>query len=546
MPKNQSEGENGNKEKPDFELFNSMINGTMRPFLPAFSSEDHIKQLLKDMFSVTLVKTADSLLVDEDGKLAKYIRDGDLVYGTVEEVDGRSTLVLENKTEENLGQLFALDIPPPPDLKSEYFLLLIEDEHESIIRKASEVLSQSTQEKQVSFFANKNIIRLKELAGQAHVLSKRIKPKDSDIWDDPDSYIIDALKIFLIRSILYYQKLFQPFLKVPLQSEKQLKISLYEEKPTDVFMAEMADSFRNLLYERLGLEINTINSRPITSSDHQISLLKDLTMNKEWLNSISKEAVSNGFVGVSQLVFIMASDESYNEILKKIIIDRTDELVEIGGRFIGGKFISPKLISYYKSRIDIWDLFLKSWRKKHHDLPESIAYLNYLPRYSIDPNTRELEEFDLNDKFEQLKHEKQKKKSAKLTTEDYREMNKIVRNTARFIKLSELKKYFSDVIGIPLPSALFSTNSYADLNIGNISTAKNLRPSQKAKLECRDIAESIWKDNPDITIADMIRDDGIVQASKKKNGALYTEKTVRDWIKDLCPNRSPGRPKKSD
>jgi hypothetical protein len=33
----------------------------------------------------------------------------------------------------------------------------------------------------------------------------------------------------------------------------------------------------------------------------------------------------------------------------------------------------------------------------------------------------------------------------------------------------------------------------------------------------------------------------ITQVLENVCGDMFTEKTLRDWIKDLCPNRKPGR-----
>ena len=69
-----------------------------------------------------------------------------------------------------------------------------------------------------------------------------------------------------------------------------------------------------------------------------------------------------------------------------------------------------------------------------------------------------------------------------------------------------------------------------------------LRPNQRHKIECRKIAAKIWENEPNVTIADMIWRDEIAEACEKKT---YNESTLRNWIKDLSPNRSPGRrPKK--
>jgi hypothetical protein len=67
----------------------------------------------------------------------------------------------------------------------------------------------------------------------------------------------------------------------------------------------------------------------------------------------------------------------------------------------------------------------------------------------------------------------------------------------------------------------------------------------------REKAAEIWRDDPTITIADMFVSDEISKIAVRKNGEIFAEKTIRNWINDLCPDRSPGRrpekqPKESD
>ena len=64
------------------------------------------------------------------------------------------------------------------------------------------------------------------------------------------------------------------------------------------------------------------------------------------------------------------------------------------------------------------------------------------------------------------------------------------------------------------------------------------RPSQIHREKCRKIAKKLWKDDPRLTIVDMSFHDEINAAF---DGKVYTEKTIRRWIKDLNPNKSPGR-----
>ena len=71
---------------------------------------------------------------------------------------------------------------------------------------------------------------------------------------------------------------------------------------------------------------------------------------------------------------------------------------------------------------------------------------------------------------------------------------------------------------------------------------KKLRPSQIHKIKCRELAQKLWEENPTITIIDMAYKDEI---NDLFDGRSYADKTIRNWIKDLCPDRSPGRrPKK--
>jgi hypothetical protein len=71
------------------------------------------------------------------------------------------------------------------------------------------------------------------------------------------------------------------------------------------------------------------------------------------------------------------------------------------------------------------------------------------------------------------------------------------------------------------------------------SPKKKLTPVQRHKKQCRKVAKSLWKKNPTMTIADMIqRDEITIEACE---GKAYKEKTIREWINDLCPDRAPGR-----
>ena len=73
---------------------------------------------------------------------------------------------------------------------------------------------------------------------------------------------------------------------------------------------------------------------------------------------------------------------------------------------------------------------------------------------------------------------------------------------------------------------------------------KKLRPCQKHKLASIDVAVKFWEENPPMTIQAISDSQEIINVCE---GRMYREKTIRNWIKDYCPNRKPGRrPEKKD
>ena len=65
--------------------------------------------------------------------------------------------------------------------------------------------------------------------------------------------------------------------------------------------------------------------------------------------------------------------------------------------------------------------------------------------------------------------------------------------------------------------------------------------AQECSKKCREISKRIWDRQPDFTIAGMINRSEIVRHAIQPDGSPYSEWTVRNWIRDLCPNPKPGR-----
>lgn len=75
-------------------------------------------------------------------------------------------------------------------------------------------------------------------------------------------------------------------------------------------------------------------------------------------------------------------------------------------------------------------------------------------------------------------------------------------------------------------------------------SAEKLRPNQNARIACQQIASVIWKNEPNRTIASVIKDEVI---QKYGGAAPFADETVREWLKHVAPpdvRSRRGRPKK--
>lgn len=110
-------------------------------------------------------------------------------------------------------------------------------------------------------------------------------------------------------------------------------------------------------------------------------------------------------------------------------------------------------------------------------------------------------------------------------------------NDKRKVKEDEIEKLESYVSKTPR-ELLEKEKSIkvAKQTLRNLTEPK--RSNQRHKLKVRQIAASIWQKHPDWTIQKLIESNEVNSATTPRG---YTKKTLRNWIKDLAPNRRPGR-----
>jgi hypothetical protein len=229
----------------EFSLYDSIVNGGMRPFLDEYSSDENAKKLFNKLRGEKEIqfKSGDKLIDEISAFVDEHCdaKEGDRFEVTISEGEGVGTIIVTPIEPEGLNALFDIDIPPPPDKKSEIFLNLITNEYDQIIQRARKALESFKSAEEINFFANRNVQNAKRIAVDAHKVSKQLEPADCDCLDHPDSYIFYLIKLFLVRSILFYQGVFEPYIKSKILNEEELRVFLFNNKPAQIFFKEIED-----------------------------------------------------------------------------------------------------------------------------------------------------------------------------------------------------------------------------------------------------------------------------------------------------------------
>ena len=117
----------------------------------------------------------------------------------------------------------AMDIPLFLTIKNSSFLQLISDQFERIKIRAEYALENESDDKNIKSYATRHIQKAKKLFYDGKILLKDMQHKQ-----DPENiYIIFMLNTFLIRTILFYEKMFHPYTnQEKLDMEDQMKMEL--------------------------------------------------------------------------------------------------------------------------------------------------------------------------------------------------------------------------------------------------------------------------------------------------------------------------------
>lgn len=204
-------------------LFEEIIKGRFRPFLPRYSDSLELKNILLEAQTQTVA----TLGPNEDAEA--YISDTDfLTFGfkdvsdfdiTQKALPGGKTGIVVTPRKVYEGRE-VLDIPNYTSFKTNVFLEMVIDEFERLKIRAEKKLDMTEDRKEIAVYAEKHVTKAKKLFYDAKLLLNDNHHRD-------DIYILLALSMVLIRTVLFYQKFFKQFLVLPADNPDQLKAELF-------------------------------------------------------------------------------------------------------------------------------------------------------------------------------------------------------------------------------------------------------------------------------------------------------------------------------
>lgn len=227
----------------EFKLYNRIINGDLRPHLKSYDNINGLRKIEKEFFSSEIIvdETLPDNLLRHFPAVLPSLKHGDEVNLTIDDTTIPPQITITLIPNEKEEALINLDIPPPPDAKSELFLKIIELEYERIKEGFLDFFNNAKDTQSVSFYASQNIQMAKIIAKDAHTLKKKIKTKENDEFDNPNVYVIEVVKKYLIYLLIDIQTLFNPFITFKLQNEGELEDELFEG-----YHSKMKKSVRSL------------------------------------------------------------------------------------------------------------------------------------------------------------------------------------------------------------------------------------------------------------------------------------------------------------
>ena len=306
----------------EFNLYNRISNGDLRPNLEEFQTEKELDSLEREFYSKSVTITNENI----DSIFSAFqsdfhgFKNGDKIIAEFNEDDENPKITFEKIANPDEEELINIDIPPPIDRKTEIFHRIIEDEYNRIKITFSKKLEQSNDFNELKTFALRHIQIAKKLAKDSHLLEKKLKKEKLDDWSNPNTLVLYSLKRHLLYSILTIQELFEPIIGIKLQNEHELEDELFEmyyskmKSRSKIIHKSLNKRHLVKLYDEIGLNPTFEKKKEffLNKLENQIKIIKEASQSKY---GIIKYQYDSKILYQKELGKIL--DEYYTDLLIK-------------------------------------------------------------------------------------------------------------------------------------------------------------------------------------------------------------------------------------
>jgi len=225
-------------ERIHIKLYEEIIKGKFNPTNSRFANPETLRGLVEEANTMCIAV----LSIDENPRT--FIESKDFTtIGYMSETDFDLDIRQRNN---NVQEIYikpiriyelkeVIDIPYFNSFKCVSYLELLGDEFERIKIRAEKILEKTNDEKLIRAFANKHVQIAKKLFYDA----KRSLIDAQKANDPEDIYIFFALNLFIVRTILLYQKMFKPYLK----QEPDSEVLLFHEVLKELSLRKLCSLF---------------------------------------------------------------------------------------------------------------------------------------------------------------------------------------------------------------------------------------------------------------------------------------------------------------
>ena len=130
-----------------------------------------------------------------------------------------------------------VELPRPINNKQKQYLALMSDTFERIKIKAENILEETDEPKNIEIYANKNIQKIARIFYDAKILLQKVQRHN----DQTNRFFLYVQNIFIINTILYFQKMFSAYYKEKNYSQNTLKSQLFDSVGINLFMEPTAE-----------------------------------------------------------------------------------------------------------------------------------------------------------------------------------------------------------------------------------------------------------------------------------------------------------------